>query len=90
MTKKLGIYDFGKAGKESSAGALKFIISQMQASGLRERTVRDHKTHISSFIKATDIKHIDDVNSAHIYEGLGKMDVSNSTKLIRLKCLKAF
>lgn len=90
MTKKLGIFDVGKSGKERSEGALKFVISQMRASGLRERTIRDYETHVNSFIKATDIKQINDVNSAHIYEWLGKMDVSNSTKMIRLKCLKAF
>lgn len=90
MTKKLGIFEVGTPERSTALDALEFIIKQMRASGLRERTIEDYQMHVKSFIETTDITSINDVTSAHIYEWLGKMEVSNSTKLIRLKCLKAF
>ncbi|MED3764721.1 site-specific integrase [Ureibacillus terrenus] len=70
--------------------ALEKIIRQMKAQGLRERTINDYELYVNHFIETTDAKYLDDLTVQHIYDWLASMEVSNQTKLTRLKCLKAF
>lgn len=70
--------------------ALDTVLRQMKAVGLRPRTIDDYEMHVSHFAKVTGVKTIEEINASHIYEWLSSMDVSNQTKLTRLKCLKAF
>lgn len=70
--------------------ALGIVIQQMNAEGMRQRTIDDYELHVKHFIKVIGDKELDTVTTDYIYEWLSSMDVSNQTKLTRLKCLKAF
>lgn len=70
--------------------ALKVIIRQMEVSGVRPRTVYDYNLIVRKFITVTNAKYVIDISNELIYNWLESMDVSNSTKLTRLKCFKAF
>ncbi|EOW9529815.1 tyrosine-type recombinase/integrase [Bacillus cytotoxicus] len=70
--------------------ALVTVIRQMKATGLRERTICDYELHVNHFIEVTGVQFIEELNVDHIYLWLSSMNVSNQTKLTRLKCLKAF
>jgi len=70
--------------------ALDTVIRQMRAAGLRKRTISDYELHVNHFVKITGAKVIEELSTNHIYDWLSSMDVSNQTKLTRLKCLKAF
>lgn len=72
------------------AQALDVVVKQMQAAGLRERTISDYIIHVSHFGQVTGELTLNELKVDHIYAWLSTMNVSNSTKLIRLKCLKAF
>lgn len=72
------------------AQALDVVVKQMQAAGLRERTISDYIIHVSHFGQVTGELTLNELKVDHIYAWLSTMKVSNSTKLIRLKCLKAF
>lgn len=65
------------------------IIQQMKVSGYRERTISDYLSYMTQFRKATNVKYLEDITTDTIYLWLDSMDVSNQTKLTRLKCLKA-
>jgi integrase/recombinase XerD len=45
---------------------------------------------VNHFAETTRITYLDDITAESIYEWLSRMEVSNQTKLTRLKCLKAF
>lgn len=70
--------------------ALTVIIRQMEASGLRERTISDYELHVNHFIEITGITTMEELSAESVYSWLSSMNVSNQTKLTRLKCLKAF
>ncbi|WP_227396695.1 tyrosine-type recombinase/integrase [Jeotgalibacillus aurantiacus] len=70
--------------------ALGIVLRQMQAAGLRERTIDDYDRHVTHFAKVTGVKLLRELNANHIYDWLSSMNVSNQTKLTRLKCIKAF
>ncbi|UTR05214.1 site-specific integrase [Alkalihalobacillus sp. LMS6] len=70
--------------------ALMIIVRQMKASGKRPRTISDYETYVNQLINYTGIMYVADVGVNTIYEWLSKMEVSNQTKLTRLKCIKAF
>lgn len=70
--------------------ALQIVVRQMKASGLRQRTISDYELHVSHFIKITGAEVVEELNAQYIYQWLSTMEVSNQTKLTRLKCLKAF
>jgi integrase/recombinase XerD len=70
--------------------ALTTVLKQMVTTGHRERTMTDYELHVSHFVKVTGVKHLADISADWIYEWLASMEVSNQTKLTRLKCLKAF
>lgn len=70
--------------------ALASIIRQMKAAGLRDRTISDYEVHVGNFIEKTGVKVLQEITADHVYDWLASMNVSNQTKLTRLKCLKAF
>jgi integrase/recombinase XerD len=70
--------------------ALSVITRQMEASGNRSRTIEDYALYVQQFQSATSIEYVSDITANHIYYWLGTMNVSNQTKLTRLKCLKVF
>ena len=70
--------------------ALDIVVRHMRAEGRRNRTISDYITHVTHFDEVVGPLTVDEITVDHIYEWLSSMDVSNSTKLIRLKCLKAF
>ncbi|MDN4493597.1 tyrosine-type recombinase/integrase [Ureibacillus aquaedulcis] len=106
MTKKSGLFniDFDLEGIEiipqkSNAkvnhskkveDALCIILQQMQTSGYRTRTMKDYETIVLNFQKVTNIEYVDEVKTETIYEWLESMQVTNQTKLTRLKALKSF
>lgn len=62
----------------------------MEISGNRPRTIGDYSIYVKHFEATTGLKFIDEITSDHVYDWLAGMDVSNQTKLTRLKCFKAF
>jgi integrase/recombinase XerD len=64
------------------------VIRQMKSVGLSVRTISDYKLHVRHFIEVTVVKVVEELNANHIYSWLSSMNVSNQTKLTRLKCLK--
>ncbi|MGY8620197.1 tyrosine-type recombinase/integrase [Bacillus safensis] len=72
------------------AKALEIITRQMKVSGNRSRTISDYVLHVEHFQSVTHLKFVEDINAKAIYSWLDSMNVSNQTKLTRLKCLKAF
>ena len=49
-----------------------------------------YNLHVNHFCKITSSVYLSDITTNEIYDWLNSMEVSNVTKLIRLKCLKAF
>lgn len=104
MSKKTGVFDVNLDLNELLIGsdnhskkielslekALKTVTMQMKVSGLRERTISDYNLHVNHFAEITNVEYLSDISTNKIYEWLDSMEVSNATKLIRLKCLKAF
>lgn len=70
--------------------ALAAVTRQMEISGNRPRTISDYTTYVNHFVDTVKVESVDDLNADHVYDWLASMDVSNQTKLTRLKCLKAF
>ncbi|MEV5112609.1 tyrosine-type recombinase/integrase [Peribacillus frigoritolerans] len=70
--------------------ALEVITRQMKVSGNRSRTISDYVLHVEHFQSITHVQHVLDITANTIYQWLDSMNVSNQTKLTRLKCLKAF
>ncbi|WP_163071124.1 tyrosine-type recombinase/integrase [Priestia flexa] len=89
-----------KGGSEKETGSTKkdgrdldsvmeIIIQQMKVSGYRERTITDYIRYMSQFRKITNVEYLEEITTDTIYLWLDSMQVSNQTKLTRLKCLKA-
>lgn len=57
--------------------------------GYRERTLKDYKIIFNQFVEAAGIKYVEEINVNTIYKWLESINVTDSTKLTRLKCLKA-
>lgn len=72
------------------AAALKTVTRNMEVAGYRPRTISDYTLHVTHFAEITGTETLDELEAAHIYDWLASMNVSNQTKLTRLKCLKAF
>lgn len=68
---------------------LSIIHEQMRLSGYRERTLNDYNLIFSKFVEITGVKYLDEITVDSIYTWLNSMNVSQSTKSTRLKCLKA-
>lgn len=69
--------------------ALKTVMRQLQAIGRRPRTIESYTDIFTWFTDAVNVKYVDELNTSVIYEYLDSCDVSLSTKLIRLKSIKA-
>lgn len=104
MTKRTGLFDINAdfdvkrliEGDQKSQQkemtiekALTTITKQMQVSGFRQRTIKDYNLHMNHLCKITNVTYLHEISSELIYLWLDSMKVSNQTKLIRLKCLKA-
>jgi len=70
--------------------ALSTVIRQMRATGLRDCTISDYELHIGHFMSVKGAQFLQELTVEHIYLWLSSMNVSNQTKLTRLKCIKAF
>lgn len=68
---------------------MEIIIQQLKISGYRERTIIDYIRYMTLFRKITNVEYLEEITSDKIYQWLDSMNVSNQTKLTRLKCLKA-
>lgn len=66
---------------------MQIILRQIEVTGCRERTLYDYKYTISKFVQATKAIYVLDITNDLIYKWLESMEVSNQTKLTRLKCL---
>ena len=69
--------------------ALEIIFNQMRIAGNRPRTIDSYKYIFNQFVEVNSIEYIEEINIDSIYNYLGSIDVSQSTKLIRLKSTKA-
>lgn len=81
--------------KKSSVGltvgkALDIVIKQMTTAGLRPRTISDYETYVKDFSNKTGVESLTDMSADSIYEWLALMNVKPQTKLIHIKCLRAF
>lgn len=70
--------------------ALNTVLRQMSAGGYRERTLYDYDKIVTYFMRDTEVVYLADISNEVIYKWLENMKVKNSTKLTRLKSLKAF
>lgn len=70
--------------------ALAQITGYMVSTGFRPRTISDYNLHVQHFVKITGVEMLAEIKITHIYDWLASMEVSDQTKLTRLKCLKAF
>lgn len=61
----------------------------MKISGNRPRTIESYKYIFNQFIDMTLLKYVEEITVDSIYHYLDSLQVSASTKLIRLKSLKA-
>ena len=70
--------------------ALEQVVNQMELSGLRPRTILDYRRYVIALAETCNIRMLNEINAQSIYAYLSSLKVANSTKLIRLKCIKAF
>ncbi|QKS71964.1 site-specific integrase [Paenalkalicoccus suaedae] len=70
--------------------ALEQVLLQLRSSGYRPRTLNDYETIVTKFAQTMRVHTIREITRDTIYAWLSGMDVSNQTKLTRLKCLKAW
>jgi len=70
--------------------ALEKVSYQLRSIGCRERTIYDYELITKYFIRDTKKIYLEDINTEIIYKWLETMTVKDTTKLTRLKCLKAF
>lgn len=62
---------------------------QLITEGLRDRTIYDYLLWFDKFVESTGIKLVSEINADTVYYWLDHMNVKNSSKLVRLKSLKA-
>lgn len=65
------------------------IFKQMKVSGYRDRTITDYSYYMEKLRKFADIQYLEDITADTIYNWLDSMTVTNQSKLIRLKSVKA-
>ncbi|TDY03602.1 UNVERIFIED_CONTAM: site-specific recombinase XerD [Lysinibacillus xylanilyticus] len=71
------------------AEALETIFNQMRVAGNRPRTIESYSYIFNQFVEMNNIEYVEEINIDSIYNYLGSLDVSQRTKLIRLKSTKA-
>ncbi|ANU21638.1 integrase [Planococcus plakortidis] len=69
--------------------ALETVYQQMRISGNRPRTIESYKYIFNQFVDMTVLKYVEEITVDSIYHYLDALKVSASTKLIRLKSIKA-
>ena len=69
--------------------ALNVVWKQLRAIGRRDRTIESYTYIFTDFTEKAGIKYIEEIDVNTIYEYFEMTDVSLSTKLIRLKTIKA-
>ncbi|EKU42067.1 site-specific tyrosine recombinase XerD [Lysinibacillus fusiformis ZB2] len=69
--------------------ALETIFNQMRVAGNRPRTIESYTYIFNQFVEVNNIEYVEEINIDSIYNYLGSLDVSQRTKLIRLKSTKA-
>lgn len=79
-----------KNGGMTIVKALAIVTRNMETTGYRSRTISDYALHVTHFAEITGAETLEELEATHIYDWLASMNVSNQTKLTRLKCLKAF
>lgn len=66
------------------------IVSQMEVSGYRPRTIKVYDTVLMNLSKSTGVTYLGEITVDVIYSWFDSMQVVNQTKLTRLKVLKSF
>lgn len=88
-----GVTEFNRVSQRRNAlkidDALIIVYQQMRVSGNRERTITDYDYIFKQFVKVNNLRYVENINSDSIYNYLDSINVSNQTKLIRLKTIKA-
>ncbi|WP_404404705.1 tyrosine-type recombinase/integrase [Jeotgalibacillus malaysiensis] len=78
-----------KSNKQKLSVVLKAVTEQMHLEGNRIRTIQTYQYAFNQLIQNTNINFVEDLNQQVIYDYLGSLNVSQQTKLIRLKSIKA-
>ena len=68
---------------------LNVVCTQLKAVGRRPRTIESYSYLFNDFTDKAGVKYVEDINVDVIYNYLDMLDVGLSTKLIRLKTIKA-
>lgn len=69
--------------------ALSLVFRQMRATGRRPRTIESYNYVFNEFVNKTGVKYVHEIDADTLYLYIDQLDVSLSTKLIRLKTIKA-
>lgn len=69
--------------------ALTIVYQQMRIAGNRERTIDSYNYIFNQFVHFNNLIYVEDISSDSIFNYLESLKVSNQTKLIRLKSIKA-
>lgn len=69
--------------------ALRLVLKQLTILGRRPRTLHDYEKWTLNFCDVTESVYLEDITVEKIYQWLQSMNVSNSSRNIRLKSLKA-
>lgn len=69
--------------------AKKILAQDLKIEGLRERTIKEYIGWYTRFFNFTKVEYVHLATKTDIYSWLDSMDVSNNTRLIRIKSLKA-
>ena len=73
----------------SITNALSIVYQQMRLAGNRERTIDSYYYIFDQFVRSNNLVYVEDIKADSIYYYLESLKVSNQTKLIRLKSIKA-
>ncbi|WP_246097061.1 tyrosine-type recombinase/integrase [Psychrobacillus soli] len=71
------------------AAALETVFKQMQIAGNRQRTIESYAYIFNQLVTVNRLQYIEDISAESIYHYLDVLEVSQRTKLIRLKSIKA-
>lgn len=69
--------------------ALSLVFRQMRSTGRRPRTIESYEYIFNQFVEAAGVKYVHDIDSDGLYRYIERLNVGLSTKLIRLKTVKA-
>ncbi|RPJ97401.1 site-specific integrase [Rummeliibacillus sp. TYF005] len=69
--------------------ALETVFKQMKIGGNRERTIQSYDYIFKQFIEINKLEYVEEITIDSIYHYLDSIEVSQRTKLIRLKSIKA-